>query len=373
MLINERIVCEKYLPELTRILLDSDVIELERSGSDHIIGLFKRLGKPGLLVPQAFGGEGCSLENMAYILRFVGSRCPSLGLAMTMHHHTVASFVFNAIPMKGVEELLRRISKGILISSAFSEARNSGDILRSSVEFTFSADGANGILNGKKKPVSMSNYSDAVLVSVYERGNPENRGLALINRTNSAVTVKDFWVGDILSSADNQCLVFENTVVAEGDYLVPVTDSDSQMKTRLLVADAEIAVSTLFQIMMCATYLGIASKICNTYINSNVCTSHQRLDILSRLESAILAVYHIASQSDHQNLTNQLCSAMLVTHNSIAQIDSVVSQASSQLGEKGYLNNEEALYIVLASKCINYHPPSQDYKQKIVDLTFATE
>jgi len=374
MQIEEQDVLHKYAPELLEQLSSGiDLLDYEHSGSKNIIGIFKQQGQPGLLVPKKFGGLGASTLDLCKILRLVGSKCPSMSIAMTMHHHSVAAFVAGSIPMSCSDDLLIKIGEGHLLSSAFSEAKPGSDILHATVNVEIDESFEFAYVSGQKKPVSMSHFSDYVLANVSLDGTRSNRGLVLIDKSLAGVDVEKFWNNPYLKSADSNCLIFDCVKIPVECILVPNinANSDLQNSVRFDIADAEIAISNFFQVMKCSAYLGMVTRLCELTIGSKSCGSNSRLNILSKLESSVMSVYYLAGLLDETKyFTHLLAKAMLVSHEVMNQLDVIVAECCCNLGGNEYLNNEEVLYLCTVSKCIKFHPPSKDYKEQIIDNTY---
>ncbi len=68
-------------------------MELERPGSPGIRH-FRDSGGPGLLVPESHRGRGAGPRSMPCgVQQAIGSRSPSLAVATTMHHFSMATLV----------------------------------------------------------------------------------------------------------------------------------------------------------------------------------------------------------------------------------------------------------------------------------------
>src|ERR1700719_1337495 len=85
-----RDVCERYHPGLCAALAEIPLAEREAPGGP-VLGLFRKFGGPGLLVPPEYGGAGVDALSAARVVRAMSSYSPSLGAATTMHHYTVAT------------------------------------------------------------------------------------------------------------------------------------------------------------------------------------------------------------------------------------------------------------------------------------------
>ena len=88
----ERDTLDRHIPGLDKYLSETPLLELEQPGGGAL-RKFRELGGPGLLVPAGYAGKGASLLDAVRIQRAVGSRSPSLAVATTMHHFSVASLV----------------------------------------------------------------------------------------------------------------------------------------------------------------------------------------------------------------------------------------------------------------------------------------
>ena len=96
----ERDTLDSYIPGLDKYLSEIPLLELEQPGNGAL-RKFRELGGPALLVPAEYEGKGASLLDAVRIQRAVGSRSPSLAVATTMHHFSVASLVELTRPATG--------------------------------------------------------------------------------------------------------------------------------------------------------------------------------------------------------------------------------------------------------------------------------
>src|SRR5262249_36624861 len=75
-----------------KYLADRSLLELEKPGNGAL-RIFREVGGPALLIPSEYEGRGASMVDAIRIQRAIGSRSPSLAVATTMHHFSVASLV----------------------------------------------------------------------------------------------------------------------------------------------------------------------------------------------------------------------------------------------------------------------------------------
>lgn len=376
MLIEEMEVASRMTPGLVEALSGTTMMELEESGGAALAALFRTHGEPGLLVPRDLGGRAASLLRMVQVLRVVGARCPSLAIMMTMHHHSVAALARGSIPVGGSERLLRRVAgEGALVASAFAEGRPGSDILDSTVTCTRLQEEPGFRIDGAKRPCSMTHAADFAVVGVAVSlgGAGDSRGIVLVDRALDGIRTSRFWPADVLASADSHCLAFDGVIVPEECVLAPSDAGPAGTRERLAVAHAEIALSCLFQLMVSAAYLGMASRLGELMLKRKAGTPGQRVEVLSRLQTAAMSVYRLAELLQEGDFSGYLLAqSVLVTHNAGVQVERAVAASVRALGGSGYLASREVQYLVLASRCLDFHPPSRLVQQEIVD-SFYTE
>jgi len=151
----ERDALDAFIPGLDKYLSEFPLLELERPGNGAL-AKFRELGGPALLVPAEYEGKGATLLDAVRIQRAVGSRSPSLAVATTMHHFSVASLVELTAAGNGFEwAMLMAIAENSwLLSSGFAEGKPGQHILTPTMRGV-PADG--GItVSGVKKPCSLT-------------------------------------------------------------------------------------------------------------------------------------------------------------------------------------------------------------------------
>ena len=151
---TERDTLDAFIPGLDKYLAEIPLLELEQPGSGAL-RKFRELGGPALLVPAEFEGKGATLLDAVRIQRAVGNPSPSLAVATTMHHFSVASLVELTVAGSGFEwAMLTAIAENSwLLSSGFAEGKPGQHILTPTNALL--ADG--GItVSGVKKPCSLT-------------------------------------------------------------------------------------------------------------------------------------------------------------------------------------------------------------------------
>jgi hypothetical protein len=373
MLIEEEHISRQALPELSDILNSSDVMSLESLGSLRLAELFKNCGAPGLIIPKDLGGLGHNLTNAVKILRYTAYKYPSLSIAMTMHHHGVGAFIKDAIQITSESELLRGIAtESKLLATAFSELRPSLDILHSTVNCKVSDDCNSVEIDGEKKPCTLSEHFDYALIGVIVNGDAGQRGMVVAEKGLSGISVDPFWSADVFKATGSHCLKFKRVSIPIDNTLLTYGRADEITKARFYVTHAETTLSCIFQLMLCASYLGIASRLAEYCVADRKTPSSVRLKILSALESSVLSVYQLASILDNNGCTAQtLTKSMLISRSVIDSMASISSYVSGNLSSKLFLVNEEVRYLMQACNCINYHPPKDRVREELIDNIYV--
>src|SRR5580704_11611439 len=121
---QERETLEKLLPGLDAALARIPLMEMERPGNPSI-PVYRELGGPGLLIPTQLGGRGASPLQAVRAQRAIACRAPSLAVATTMHHFTIATVMEADLEAAGQEaELLESVARdNLYVGSGFAESK----------------------------------------------------------------------------------------------------------------------------------------------------------------------------------------------------------------------------------------------------------
>lgn len=166
---NERSALKGRLPELHTALESTPTRELETEGGPAI-KLFKSTGAGRLLAPEASGGLGATALEATRIQRAIGYRSPSEAIVSTMHHFSLASLMEAARDGDACIccSSLAIGSQNLLLASGFAEGTTGASVLSPSL----TAEKVDGgyVLNGAKRPCSLSRSMDMLTASVAVEG-----------------------------------------------------------------------------------------------------------------------------------------------------------------------------------------------------------
>src|SRR3954454_14385973 len=116
-LISERVPVEE---------ITADAAEVDRTGAfpERAVAALREAGLLGIAVPEAFGGRGASLAEIAAAVEKVAGACCSTGMVYAMHVCATATIAAGADPARPgpLTETLQAIATGDhLTTLAFSE------------------------------------------------------------------------------------------------------------------------------------------------------------------------------------------------------------------------------------------------------------
>jgi len=247
---RERETAERFVPGLDAELREVPLAELESTKSPGL-SIFRQAGGPGLLVPKELGGLGASLLEAAQIHRVLGSRSPSLAIAVNMHSCTVAAIP----PGPGTEALLGGVAAGgLYLASAFAEGIPGAGVTAPKLRGERIAGGWK--LSGSKKPCSLSRSMDILTASVLLTPEGEDEpelALAVIPATSSGIEVRPLGAGMIFPGSETEEVVL--TDVEIGDDAVSFFGKTDSLNAALTAA------WLTFELLVSACYLGMASGL----------------------------------------------------------------------------------------------------------------
>jgi alkylation response protein AidB-like acyl-CoA dehydrogenase len=348
---HERATLEQLLPGLDAALAAIPLMEMERPGNPAI-PIYRDLGGPGLLIPTEFGGRGASPLLAVRAQRAIASRAPSLAVATTMHHFTIATVLEIDPEDPGREaELLESVARGNLyVASGFAEGRTGASIQTSSLRMEGGPDGI--VLNGSKKPCSLSRSMDLFTVSTPP---PEgmDAGLAavIIPADTPGLDRRPFWQSPILAGAESDEVILRDVCVAADDFfplggpgrLNPVQDRGFLW----------------FELLSTASYLGMASALVERVLASERGGAAERVSLATEVEGAMAALEGVARamRPGGEWGNDELARMLLVRYAVHGAIDRAASLAVELLGGMTFIRSPEVSYLLAAAHVLPLHPP----------------
>ena len=352
----ERDTLDSYIPGLDKYLSEIPLLELERPGNGAL-AKFRELGGPALLVPAEYEGKGACLLDAVRIQRAVGSRSPSLAVATTMHHFSVASLVELTTAGNGFEwAMLMAIAENSwLLSSGFAEGKPGQHILTPTMRGV-PADG--GItVSGVKKPCSLTWSMNLMSASVAVADPAHSTGtdrlaVVLIPADSAGIERAPFWQTIALAAAESDQVTLTDVFVPEALVFYPQDgESMDPIQARGFV---------WFELLVSASYLGAATNLAERAVARGRGSDEDRAGLAIELEAVAAALEQVAAfaatTDDNDALLARALYARFATERAIER---VVMSAAATLGGMSFIESPEIAYLLGATRALAFHPPSR--------------
>jgi alkylation response protein AidB-like acyl-CoA dehydrogenase len=361
LLTEERGALDTFIPGLDKYLSEIPLPELERPGNG-VLRKFRELGGPALLVPAEYGGKGAGLVDAVRVQRAVGSRSPSLAVATTMHHFSVASLVELTAAGNGFEwAMLTAIAENSwLLSSGFAEGRPGQHILLPTMRGV-PADG--GItVSGVKKPCSLTWSMDLMSASVAvadpdrdpaaEGRDAVRMAIVLIPASSAGIERTPFWQSTALAAAESDQVTLTDVFVPDALIFYP---HDGEVMDPIQARGF-----VWFELLVSASYLGAATNLAERVVKSGRGSDEERVGLLIELEAAAAALEQVASYAATSGDNDALLArALYVRFATERAIERVVMSAAALAGGMAFIESPEIAYLLGATRALAFHPPSR--------------
>ncbi|ACV81395.1 acyl-CoA dehydrogenase family protein [Nakamurella multipartita] len=356
----ERAVLDELLPGLDEALAAQPLMTWE-SRDSKALELFRDAGGCGLLVPAEHGGRGVDPVAAVRLQRAIGARSPSLAVATTMHHFSVASLAELSALGTGFEwAVLQAIAEQRwYLSSAFAEGNPSTNILAPRVQAR-PVDGGL-LINGSKRPCSLTWSMDLMSASVAVVGEDDRSGrgegnrlaIVLIPATDPGISRRPFWESFVLAGAESDEVVLTDVFVPDMMVFRPAeaTMTDPIQGRGFL----------WFELLVAASYIGVASALVERVLQSGRGTAQDRVALAADLESAMAAVEAVAGclpAEDDQAVERLLTRSLYVRYGVENAIARTAMAAAALAGGIAFVSAPDIAYLLAASRALAMHPPA---------------
>ncbi|MEU0353069.1 acyl-CoA dehydrogenase family protein [Streptomyces sp. NPDC006237] len=351
---RERQHLNDLLPGLDEALAGTALTELEQPDSPAL-EMFRAAGGPGLLVPAEHGGKGVDLLGAVRVQRAVGSRSPSLAIATTMHHFSVASLVETAAASDGMEwMLLSAIAQdNLLLASGFAEGNTGQGILTPTL--TARVEGDKIWLSGTKKPCSLARSMNLLTASVAlpEPDGSTRLAVALVPADAPGVSVRPFWSSPVLAGAESDEVVLEDVEVP-ADLVVRTDVTDDGRLDHLQTAGF-----VWFETLMTASYLGVVSALVERVLAAPKIDTSVKAEAATNVHGAVLALDGLARTAATELDENVLADALVCRYTAQRTIAHVADLCVEALGGMAFISSGDIAYLNSACRALAFHPPSR--------------
>jgi isobutylamine N-monooxygenase len=352
-----RHVCEKHHPGLCAALDEIPLLEREAVGSP-VIGLFRKFGGVGLLVPPEYSGAGASALDAVRVMRGLSSYSPSLGAAVTMHHFTAAMLFSLArtadrLTNRQIDLLSGVVPEGLLMASGWAEGKPNQNILLPSVSAR--QDGDDWLLSGSKKPCSLSGSMDLLTASVaLTTDRDDSLAVALVPAHSPGISVHPFWASWVLAGAESDEVRL--TDVRVPDELVIRTRPGDPHR----LDDLQTAGFVWFIMLVSSVYVGAASALVAQLLDGRRGSVTDRASVAVAVESAIGQLEGIARAVDNGLSGDDAVAAVLVARFAVqTALAAATDLAVELLGGIAFIRSSDIAYLSSAVRALAFHPPSR--------------
>ncbi|MEU8431927.1 acyl-CoA dehydrogenase family protein [Streptomyces sp. NPDC029216] len=357
-LTTARGICEQFHAGLLDALEELPLTA--REGADSpVLELYRKHGGPGLLVPAAYGGAAAGPLEAVRVQRAIASVSPSLGVATTMHHFTVA-MLFRLAEVTGrlTPAQLKLMSAvapdGLLLASGWAEGRTDQNILAPSVVAERTRGGYR--VNGAKKPCSLSGSMDVLTASVQvtEEDGRSALALMLIPASSPGVTTRPFWATPVLAASQSHEVRLTDVEVPE-DLVIHSTPEDAER-----LDDLQTAGFTWFELLATSSYVGAASALVAQVLAGGRGSAPERAQLAVRMDAAVSLVEGAARSLEDGTEGDEAVAAVLTARYATQDLLSqTVDQAVEMLGGMAYIRSGDVAYLASAVRALAFHPPSR--------------
>ncbi|WP_331719279.1 acyl-CoA dehydrogenase family protein [Streptomyces sp. NBC_00158] len=358
-LTTARGVCEQFHAGLLDALEELPLTA--REGADSpVLELYRKHGGPGLLVPSAYGGAAAGPLEAVRVQRAIASLSPSLGVATTMHHFTVA-MLFRLAEVTGrltpaqLKLMSAVASDGLLLASGWAEGRTDQNILAPSVVADRTPGGGYRV-NGAKKPCSLSGSMDVLTASVQVAHDDGRSSLALmlIPASSPGVTTRPFWATPVLAASQSHEVRLTDVEVPE-DLVIHSTPEDADR-----LDDLQTAGFTWFELLATSSYVGAASALVAQVLAGGRGSAPERAQLALRMDAAVSLVEGAARSLEDGTGGDEAVAAVLTARYATQDLLSqTVDQAVEMLGGMAFIRSADVAYLASAVRALAFHPPSR--------------
>jgi acyl-CoA dehydrogenase len=174
----------------------------------------------GIQVPQALGGEGASIAELADICYILGQACSSTALIYAMHQIMMACIVRHTKGIAALERILGRIAaEQLLMASSTTEGQGGGN-LRSS-EAAIEHDGANVTLERTATVISYAVDADGVVTTARRAKDAAGSDQVLLVLLKADYTLERLQVWDTLGMRGTNSEGFTLRARAAAEQVMP--------------------------------------------------------------------------------------------------------------------------------------------------------
>ncbi|MFE6862255.1 hypothetical protein [Nocardia sp. NPDC057668] len=336
-----------FHPELSDFLRGSSVEELERPDGGAL-RMFKECGATGLIVAKSAGGIGASAEQMAHIYRAIGSRAPSLAVASSFHHMSLAALIelTAAGPAAERETVQFLLAAGALVTSGFVEdIPGGGRTLPATTRVR--GEGNRLLVDGYIRPCSMARSMDLVLCPNEFHG--AGLGIAVVAAGSPGLYPSRSWNSPLLRATETEELVLTGAPAA-----ALLFGSEAAQP------DIERIAQSWSSMLVVASYLGMATALMQRVLDLGVRDPGSFASAAAAVESSWSALLFACREFDAG--ARDTAAAVRIMYVRCALRDNlsrIAAHLIESMGAGAFGDNFEMPYLAGCLHALALHLPSR--------------
>ncbi len=174
----------------------------------------------GIQVPQALGGDGASIAEIADVCYILGQACSSTGLIYAMHQIKMACMVRHAKGNAAIERILGRIAADQLLMASSTTEGQAGGNVRSS-EAAVEHDGEQVTLERKATVISYAVEADGIVTTARRAADAAGSDQVLLVLLKADYTLERLQVWDTLGMRGTHSEGFTLRARAAAEQIMP--------------------------------------------------------------------------------------------------------------------------------------------------------
>lgn len=354
-LAEERATLARLVPDVAEMLDDHPLMELEGPESGAIKA-FRASDAPALVAPLDHAGLGATPLELLRVQRAIGSRSPSLAVASTMHHFSLATLVEFCERSGGVEWMVVEglVGERMLLASGFAEGKTGQSVLEPTMVARRRGDGY--VISGSKKPCSLTYSMDLLTASVAiaegDEDDPSQRGVAMVPAASPGIERRPFWGSGVLRAAESDELIL-NEVELPAALVFSQTADDP-------TGEHELRGFLWFELLIAGSYLGVASALVERLLQAGKGGPELRSELAGELEFAMAALERFAiAMGEGRRGAPFLAQALFARYGAQRAASRSAVAAARALGGMEFIRTEDVSYLLAAAQALAFHPPSE--------------
>jgi alkylation response protein AidB-like acyl-CoA dehydrogenase len=190
-------------------------------------------------------------------------------------------------------------------------------------------------------------------VAVPTAGNGhQRRAVAVVPADAEGITRRPFWKGTVLAGAESDEVALDDVQIADEQIFFPEVEEG---------LDAVEAGGFLwFELIVSASYLGVASALVERVIQSGRGNPEERTQLATETEGAMSALEGVARSMQTGDRGEGILTQALFVRFAVQQaIQRVSAHAAELLGGMSFIASPDVAYLLAASRALAFHPPSR--------------